>query len=112
MIPDRLTTYRSLALQNTGVVVKSIAGVVAGALITNTNVATRFIKLYDKATAPTAADTPGLSIAVPGLTTLPVSIDSGLAFVNGIGARGVQEVADNGTTSNTAGEVVTQFFYQ
>ena len=111
MAPENLTTFRSLTLQNTGVVVKSIAGVVAGILITNTNVAMRFVKIYDKATAPTAADTPVLSIGVPGLTTLPVPIDGGLRFSNGIGARGVTEVADNGTTSNAAGEVITEISY-
>lgn len=111
MIPSNLTNFRSLTLENTGVVVKSIAGVAAGVLITNTNTVMRFIKLYDKATAPTAADTPVMSIGVPGNTTLPVPISGGLQFLNGIGARGVTEAADAGTTSNAAGEVITEISY-
>ena len=112
MIPTLLNNYRSLALADTGVVVAAQKSLLCGWCITNTNAAIRFVKLYNKATAASAADTPVLVIGIPPGATENGSVPGGLLFSAGISARGVTTLADAGATGNAAGEVATQLFYQ
>ena len=53
-------TYRTLDGQPTGVNIKATPGEVAGWHLGNQAAAVRYVKLYDKATAPTSGDTPKL----------------------------------------------------
>lgn len=93
--------------------VKAKFGKVVGWKCSNVNAATRYLKVYDKATAPTVGtDTPVLTIGIPpaggdcyGL--LPDGID----FTNGIGLGIVTGAADNDTTAPAAGEIVINLFY-
>ncbi len=105
-------TYRSLDVQPTGVVIKSSPGEVGGWFICNQAVATRFIKLYDKATAPGSGDTPKLTIAVPASSAANILSESGIDFTTGIGIRATQNVADNDTVAPTANDVVLCIFYK
>jgi hypothetical protein len=69
--------------------VKASAGVVGSICVTNINAAVRYLKLYNKASAPTVgSDVPVLVYAIPGATTgggtnIPLP-DVGLAFSTGI----------------------------
>ncbi len=63
-----------------------------------------YLKLYDKATAPTGADTPELSIYLPATTAF--SIDFDYAFNVGLGYRMTTDVADAGTTALVAADVL------
>lgn len=66
----------------------------------------RFIKLYDKATAPLSTDTPKITLALrPSLDFSPAMPDVGVSFTQGLGFRITTLVADSDATSPTAGDV-------
>lgn len=97
--------------------VKGGAGQVYGWAITNTNAAARFVKLYNKATAPTVGtDTPVMTLVIPGSTTgagmVAAEFTSGIAFGTGIGVGITGAIADNDTTAVAANEVVINLFYK
>lgn len=61
-----------------------------------------YVKLYNKATTPSEADTPVFTIAV---TDGPVTHDfGGHVFSAGLGVRAVLNAADNDTTALTAND--------
>lgn len=112
MIPELLNNYRSLSLGNTGTVIKSTPAVLCGYSITNINAAIRFVKLYNLATAPSASDTPFLTIGIPPGSTVSNSIPGGLSFSAGLSARSVTTLPDSGATGSAADEVAVHLFYQ
>lgn len=78
---------------------------------TNTGATAAFVKLYNKATAPTSSDVPAMILpvaaavsGVPGVATLPIGF-SGFRFALGLGIRITGAVADNDTTAVAAGQV-------
>jgi hypothetical protein len=78
---------------------------------TNTGATIAFVKLYNKATAPTSSDIPAMILSVPaavagvpGVCTLPIGF-SGFRFALGLGIRITGAVADNDTTAVAAGQV-------
>jgi hypothetical protein len=82
-----------------------------GLSINSTNAAACYVKLYDKATAPSSSDTPVQQFyvaATPGQKE-PVLPSNGLIFRLGLGIRIVTEQADNGTTGVTAGAVIMSY---
>jgi hypothetical protein len=78
----------------------------------NTGASAAFVKLYNKATAPTVGtDTPAMIIpvpaavsGVPGVALLPIGF-SGFRFALGLGIAITGAVADNDTTAVAAGQV-------
>ena len=109
--PIGLSTYRSLDLGVTGQVIKSGAGQLYGWYIANNADAARFVKLYDKATAPTGADTPIATIQVPAASAANAFSDLGISFHHGISARASTAIADNDTGAPSANDVVINLFY-
>jgi len=80
-------------------------------VVTNTNAAARFFKLYNKATAPSSADTPVITALLPpGQTTI---INSGLAIrcALGVGYRLTTGIAVNDTGAVGAAEHTVSIFY-
>ena len=79
---------------------------------TNIGATAAFVKLYNKATAPTVGtDTPAMIITVPaavagvpGTATLPIGF-SGFRFALGLGLAITGAVADSDTTAVAAGQV-------
>lgn len=79
---------------------------------TNIGATVAFVKLYNKATAPTVGtDTPAMIITVPaavagvpGTATLPIGF-SGFRFALGLGLAITGAVADSDTTAVAAGQV-------
>jgi hypothetical protein len=75
-----------------------------------------YVKLYDKATAPTVGtDTPKMTILVPlaGSVVLTLSeVGEGIDFANGIGIGATTGAADNDTTAPTANNVIANIFYR
>ncbi len=63
-----------------------------------------YLKLYDKATAPTSADTPEVSLYLPATTGFAFDLD--YAFDLGLGYRMTTDVADAGTTVLVAADVL------
>lgn len=71
---------------------------------TNINAAARFLKIYNKATAPTSSDTPVMTILLkPGETTV-IAGDNSLRLSLGIGIRLTTGIAVNDTGAVSAAE--------
>jgi hypothetical protein len=105
------TVYRSLDVQPTGQVVKASSGLLAGGFVANQASSIRYLKFYNKATAPTQADTPVLTIALQATTTLPLNLPNYLAtFPLGLGIRASTGIADNDTGTPTANDVSVNLF--
>jgi hypothetical protein len=113
-----LSISRTLSAANTtGISVKGSAGQVYTIVAINTNAAARFLKLYNKATAPTVGtDTPVMTIPIPGNTAgAGVVLDTGgmgIAFGTGIGIGITTGVADADTGAPAANEVVVNVLYK
>jgi hypothetical protein len=105
-------TYRTLDLQPTGQVVKSSAGEVGGWHLANNSASIRYVKVYNKAAAPTSADTPQLTIPLPANSAANVLAPAGIDFTAGIGLRGTTGIADNDTGAPTANDIVANLFYK
>lgn len=106
-----LLTYRNLDAQVTGSIVKASAGGIFEMYVSNSNAAARYLKLYDKATAPTASDTPIRTYYLPPLSGTPIPVTDGIKFVNGISLRASTGVADADTGAPTANDVVVNIGY-
>lgn len=90
------------------------SSILTGWYIMNTSAATRYVRLYNKGTAPVpASDTPVLRIPLPAgdgtnlsLSTGPIYFGNGLAFDITAGA------ADTDTTVVAAGDVTINLFFE
>lgn len=112
-----LSISRTLSVNNTtGTNPKGSAGQVFGGIITNVNAAVRFVKLYNKATAPVvASDTPVITLQIPGNTAgagMVFGFTSGLAFSTGIGLVISTGVGDTDSGAPAANEVIVNLFYK
>lgn len=65
-----------------------------------------YVKLYQKATAPTSADTPKAVYAIPASGPFELDLGDGLFFSGGLGLRIVTGSADNDATAIAANDVV------
>ena len=106
------TPYRAITLAATGLIVKATAGTLFSIAAHNLNAAVRYLKIYDKATAATEADTPKFTIPLPTGALQPITFPAGVAFANGIGIRCVTELADNGATGASASETIVNLTYK
>lgn len=87
------------------------------ALVVESTTATpRFVKVYDKATGPTSADTPKFRTIVPTNSTngagYVVNIPVGAVFANGIAFRITANIADNDANAVTANDVIVNACYK
>ena len=103
------STYRIISVNNnTGVLVADQKRVLYSVVAYNINAAVRYLKLYNKATAPTCGtDTPIATIplaasAAPG-GSIPLG-DAGWQFPLGLGYCIVTGAADSDTTAPAANE--------
>ena len=87
--------------------VKGSAGTIYNVLVSNTGASTRYVKLYNKATAPTVGtDVPLITIAVPTNGTVQANMgDLGQRFATGIGLAITSGAADSDTGAVGANEV-------
>lgn len=107
-----LKVYRNIDTGTTGAVVLAQPGGLYGWTLTN-NVATAvYVKLYDKATAATASDTPVLTLRIPASGTLEWTSDIGIWFSNGISVRSSTAIADNDATAPATNQTVVSLFYR
>ncbi len=107
-----LTAYRNLDLGVTGQVVKNGAGKLYTLHAVNVAVAARYIKVYNKATAPTAGDTPIFTFAVPASGYFDLTTLQGVAFASGISLRATTAIADADTGAPTANDVTVSAAYK
>lgn len=93
---------------------KNIAGVIGGIIAINLTAAVKYLKIYDKATAPTVGtDVPVMTIPIPASTdgagfvwNVPISLANGVSYAITAGA------ADNDTASVGAGEVIVNLAWE
>lgn len=103
------------AASTNSTLVKGTPGQVYGITLYNNAAYAVFLKLYDKATAPTVGtDVPKLTIGVPATATGgSVQIDlSGLGFTLGIGYGITKLIADNDTTVVVANDLQGSLQFQ
>ncbi len=105
--------YRDLNLGTTGQILKASGGQVGGWYLFNGATATRYLKLYNKATAPSHADTPVLTIPIPAGSAANVEYTLGLdKFPDGISCRATTGVADNDANAPGANEVIVNILFK
>jgi len=110
--PAELSTYRNLALANTGVSVTTGPTNVVGWSLTNSAGTIRYVKIYNKATAATAADTPVFTIGIPTLQTVNFYPSGSIRLPLGMSLRCTTEAADAGTTAATPGDVLAHILFK
>lgn len=106
--------WRSIAIVATGLVVKASPGQIYSIYAVNLNAAARYLKIYNKATAPTQSDTPVMTIYLPASgaqVNVPIPI-YGMEFNAGISARVTTGLADNDTGAPTAAETLVVVGYE
>lgn len=106
-----LKTYRNISVLNTGAIVKDAAGGLFDITMSNASAALRYVKLYDKATAPTSSDTPLRTYMLPIGATVVVPVPDGIRFSAGISLRATTLVADSDNTAPAANDVIVNLGY-
>lgn len=93
--------------------VKTAAGALASLYALNTNAAVRYLKIYDKASAPTVGtDAPVLTMALPASSGTPLNLgDNGLALANGLAFALTANATDADATAIGAGDVILTLLY-
>jgi hypothetical protein len=104
--------YRTLDGQPAGVSIKSSPGQVGGWYLANNASSLRYVKLYDKASAPSSSDVPKLTIPVPANSAANLMAVAGIDFTAGIGIRVTTGVADADTGAPTANDVIVNLLYR
>jgi hypothetical protein len=109
------TIYRLLSAATTNSNnIKASAGQLYGWYLFNTSASIKYVKLYNKATAPTVGtDVPVLTFPLPptdGAVQNPSGV--GIAFATGIGIAITGGAADADTTAVAANDVIINLFYQ
>lgn len=96
--------------------VKGSAGQVYSIAVSSINAAARYLKLYNKATAPTVGtDVPVLTLVIPGNAAgagFVWNIDKGIAFSSGIAFALTTGIADSDTGAVSANEHAVNILYK
>ena len=107
---DNWTPFRLVSASGTNATnVKSAPGAVGFIWAVNLNAAVRFLKLYNKASAPTVGtDTPIATLPIPASATgagFSLAIPNGVAFTTGISYAVTTGYADADTGAVAVGEI-------
>ena len=93
--------------------VKASAGQLDGWYLFNANAATRYLKLYNKASAPTVGtDTPVMTIPIPAGAAANVCLDPGIDFTTGIALALTTGIADSDTGAVAANDIVVNLIWK
>ena len=105
--------YLSSSASTNGANVKASAGQVYGYTVTNSNTSARYLKFFNKASAPTVgSDTPYFDVLIPGSGGVVQSVDIGIAFGTGIAYALTTGAADSDTGAVAADEIKVALFYK
>ncbi len=92
--------------------VKSASGRVYNAQLFNTAASARFVKLYDKTSAPTVGtDIPKLTWMVPAGGGAVIEAQNGISFAQGIALAITGAIADSDATAVALNDVVANLQY-
>lgn len=112
---DGWTVYSLLAAGSTQDASITATETILHAIVAvNINASVRYLKLYDKASAPTSSDTPALRLPLTGgATGIPIVIPNLNAdFTLGLGLRITTGIADNDTGAPTASQTLVNLLYK
>lgn len=117
--PDEQPQFASSSVSRTisaastnGTNAKASPGVMTGYYLSNTNAAPRYVKIYDKASAPTVGtDTPKLTLMIPGGAAANIEFQHPIRFANGIGYGTTTGASDGDTGIVAASEVIVNLYY-
>jgi hypothetical protein len=106
--------YHKVAASGTNAAnIKATAGIVTGGVVFNDTEYPIYVKLFNKASAPTlGTDTPVQTIGVQAGETAPIDIPGGLTYAAGIGIAITKGILDSDATAVAAGDCVVDIFYQ
>lgn len=94
-------------------VVKAGGAELYGWSLYNANAAVRYVKLYDKATAPTVGtDTPVIVLPVPPGAAIAALGEQGIGFTRGLTFATTTGAADSDTAAVAANEIIVNLFYR
>lgn len=93
--------------------IKASAGQLFGGFVYNAAASVKYLKFYNKASAPTiGTDTPVMTIPLPATTLINLEQVLGVEFTTGIGIGVSGALADNDTTAVAANDVVLNLLYK
>jgi len=116
IVADAGTGFRLLSANSTNATsLKASAGVLYALYVVNLNAAVRYLKFYNKASAPTVgSDTPVLTLPIPASTTgagFSINFDPGISFGTGIAYATTTGIADADTAAVAANEIIIAGVY-
>lgn len=104
--------YRNINLGVTGQVIKANPGQVYGYYLFNNAATARYVKFYNKATAPVETDTPELTIELPAAGGANLSFPTGDEYSAGISLRGTTGVADADVGAPSSNDIIVAIWYK
>jgi len=108
------TPYKLLSAATTNATsVSAVANTLLyGIYISNINAAVRYVKFYNKASAPTVGtDTPVFVLAVPTAAPVALSFPAGINFTTGLAFATTTGAADSDTAAVALNEVIVNLVY-
>jgi hypothetical protein len=117
MLPDDMllgynSDYRNINTSSTGSLVKKGGTELHQLVISNVGEVTVYVKMYDKATAPSASDTPVHTFAIPAGWIQPLEFADPDWYSTGCGIRATTGIADNDTASPATNTCVVNIHYK
>lgn len=110
---DGDTAFRVLSATATGTTTATAAATLSSLQMSNQAASTdHYVKIYDKATAATQADTPVVTYFVNAQTARDIALPKGLKLTAGLSIRCVAEAADSGTTAAGSNECTVNGTYK
>lgn len=103
--------YRNINLLNLGSVIKNEAGKLVAVDFRTTAAAERYVKLYDKATAPASTDPVKITFTITNAAPATFILPADMEFLAGIGIRATTGIADNNNTAPAANSVFVNVWY-
>lgn len=104
--PDTVSRIPSAAASTNATSAKMTPGILYSVIGFNAAAAARYLKIYDKESAPTVGtDTPKLTITLPASTAFTIDFPTPVEFRAGIAYALTTGVADNDTGALTAADV-------
>lgn len=116
IVADAGTGFRLLSAASTNATsLKASAGVLYALYVVNLNAAVRYLKFYNKASAPTVgSDTVVQTFPIPASTTgagFTINLDPGISFSTGIAYALTTGIADADTGAVAANEIIINGVY-
>lgn len=111
--PGPMLSYRSLSVVTTGATAVTSKSDIYRYYVYNASAGVRYLKIYDKATAPTTSDAPIETWPIPSGGGANASSDSPLlSLTAGLALRASTGVADSDAGAPAANDVVVNFGYR